>query len=134
MNSLRKACAQAAAAVPRHARRFGGDRRYRYPEVYSPAGGWWNTNPNAKRNTAVAAAVIFSLAVPVAVTSARLEVSVGGIGCIGGCVGRGVRGRGCLVVELEDDFEVPCCPKHAVRVRVSVDAVCTSRALPVNFL
>ena len=74
MNSLRKAYAQAAAVVPRHARRFGGDRRYRHPEVYSPAGGWWNDNPNAKRNTAIVFATVFSLAIPVAVTSMQNEV------------------------------------------------------------
>jgi len=73
MNSLRKVCS-AAAIVPRHARRFGGDRRYRHPEIYSPAGGWWNTNPNAKRNTLIAAGVIASIATPIALTSMQLEV------------------------------------------------------------
>eukprot|EP00591_Stephanopyxis_turris_P000225 CAMPEP_0195519640 /NCGR_PEP_ID=MMETSP0794_2-20130614/15185_1 /TAXON_ID=515487 /ORGANISM="Stephanopyxis turris, Strain CCMP 815" /LENGTH=102 /DNA_ID=CAMNT_0040648829 /DNA_START=39 /DNA_END=347 /DNA_ORIENTATION=- len=72
MNSLRKVCS-AAAIVPRHARRFGGDRRYRHPEIYSPAGGWWNTNPNAKRNTLIAAGVIASIATPIALTSMQLE-------------------------------------------------------------
>ena len=70
MNSLRKV----AAMAPRHARRFGGDRRYRYPEIYSPAGGWWNTNPNAQRNTAIALAGIASVGLPLAFMSTRLEV------------------------------------------------------------
>ena len=74
MNSFRRACSKTAAAVPRHVRRFGGDRRYRHPEIYSPAGGWWNANPNAKRNTGIVFGIVAALAIPIATISSRLEV------------------------------------------------------------
>jgi hypothetical protein len=54
--------------------RFGGDRKFHYPyHVQSPAGGWWNSNPNAGRNTTVALAGLLCAVVPLFYVSSRLE-------------------------------------------------------------
>ncbi len=46
-----------------------------YPKgVWSPTGGWWSDNKYWRRNTALALAGIFLVCIPIAMTSARLEV------------------------------------------------------------
>jgi len=46
-----------------------------YPKgVWSPTGGWWSDHKYWRRNTALALAGIFLVCIPIAMTSARLEV------------------------------------------------------------
>lgn len=54
---------------------LGGDRRYHYPKyVWTPAGGWWTTPANAKRNTRFAMVGIALAALPIFYYSTQIEV------------------------------------------------------------
>eukprot|EP00898_Chlorokybus_atmophyticus_P004246 jgi/Chlat1/4822/Chrsp31S04801 len=54
---------------------MGGGGRFAYPkEIWSPAGGWWADPKYWRRNTAFATIALIAAAVPIFLTSAKLEM------------------------------------------------------------
>ncbi|KAJ1414993.1 hypothetical protein B484DRAFT_454675 [Ochromonadaceae sp. CCMP2298] len=55
---------------------MGGGRKYPYPKwVWSPSGGWWPSNANWKRNTAIYMGVVAIISVNAYMFSSKHMVS-----------------------------------------------------------